>query len=47
MSKGGQPIRSYKLVGAYCVSLGDYALDSTDTGSVVEQEATIAYQYWE
>jgi len=47
MSKGGQPIRNYKLVGAYCVSLGDYALDVADTGSVVEQEATLAYQYWE
>lgn len=47
MSKSGQPIRNYKLVGAYCVSLGEYLLDSTDTGTVVEQDVTLAYQYWE
>lgn len=47
MSKGGVPMKTYKLVGAYCVSLGEYALDATDAGSVVEQQATIAYQYWE
>jgi hypothetical protein len=47
MSKGGQPIRNYKLIGAYCVSMGDYGLDVTDGGTIVEQEATIAYQYWE
>jgi hypothetical protein len=47
MGKGGLPIRTYKLVGAYCKSLGDYALDVTDGGSVVEQVATLAYQYWE
>jgi hypothetical protein len=47
MDKQGLPIKTYKMVGAYCVSLGDYALDITDAGSVVEQQATIAYQYWE
>ena len=46
MNSIGAPIRDYTLWGAYCVSLGDYALDTTDSGSVVTQAATIAYQYW-
>lgn len=47
MSKSGQPIRNYKLIGAYCQSMGDYALDATDAGTIVEQDVTLAYQYWE
>jgi hypothetical protein len=47
MDKAGKPIRNYLLKGAYCVTLGEYGLDMTDSGSVVEQEATIAYQYWD
>jgi hypothetical protein len=46
MNKDGRPMRIYRLIGAYCVSLGDYNLDITDNGGVVEQSATIAYQYW-
>jgi hypothetical protein len=47
MDKTGVPLRTYTLVGAYCQSLGDYALDITNGGDVVEQAATIAYQYWQ
>ena len=46
MDKDGQPVISYKLWGVYCVSLGDYALDIKDSGSIVTQPATLAYQYW-
>lgn len=47
MGKGGNPLVSYILHGVYCVSLGDYALDATDNGAVVEQQVTLAYQYWD
>lgn len=47
MSKSGQPIRQYTLIGAYCTSLGEYGLDATDSGSIVTQDANIAYQYWQ
>jgi len=47
MDKRGVPTITYRLVGAFCVNLGEYALDATDAGTVVEQDAVIAYQYWE
>lgn len=47
MDKAGLPIRTYKLIGAYCRSIGDYTLDATDGGSIVEQQATLAYQFWQ
>lgn len=47
MDKRGNPIRTYKLLGAYCKTIGDYTLDIADGNKVVEQEATLAYQYWE
>lgn len=46
MSKRGQVIRLYNLIGAYCVNIGDYTLDATQAGEIVTQQATIAYQYW-
>lgn len=46
MGKGGQVLRVYQLVGAYCVTMGDYKLDVTTAGEIVTQDATIAYQYW-
>ena len=39
-------IRNYKLIGAYLQSLGDFAYDIKDGGSIVTVAATIAYQYW-
>ena len=46
MGKGGQVIRIYNLIGAYCVNIGDYNLDVTTIGEIVTTQATIAYQYW-
>jgi hypothetical protein len=47
MDKKGTPSLVYRLVGAFCVNLGEYALDATDAGTIVEQDAVLAYQYWE
>jgi hypothetical protein len=46
INKMGDPIRTYTLFGAYCVSIGDLALDITNAGEIIEQQATLAYQYW-
>lgn len=46
MGKGGQILRFYNLVGAYCTKLGTYNLDVTQAGEIVTQQATLAYQYW-
>lgn len=46
MGKGGQVLRNYTLVGAYCTNVGTYNLDITTAGEIVTQQATIAYQYW-
>jgi hypothetical protein len=46
MGKNGQVLRFYNLVGAYCVNIGQYTLNTTTAGEIVEQQATIAYQYW-
>lgn len=46
MGKDGSVLRVYNLIGAYCVSLGNYTLNATAAGEIVEQQATIAYQYW-
>ena len=47
MDKSGSPIRTYKLVGAYCRAIGEYNLDATEGGAIVEQTATLAYQFWQ
>jgi hypothetical protein len=46
MNKMGDPIRTYTLFGAYCVSIGDMTLNITNAGEIIEQQATLAYQYW-
>ena len=46
MDKGGNVIRPYTLVGAYCVNVGTYTLNSTTAGEIVELPATLAYQFW-
>ena len=46
LDKAGNPIRTYTLFGAYCVSVGDMALDITNAAEIIEQQATLAYQYW-
>ncbi|NBO98669.1 MAG: hypothetical protein EBU90_00810 [Proteobacteria bacterium] len=46
MGKGGQVLRVYNLVGAYCTNIGQYTLNSTTAGEIVELQATIAYQFW-
>lgn len=46
MGKGGQVLRNYNLVGAYCTNVGQYNLNSTTGGDIVELQATIAYQFW-
>jgi len=46
MGKDGGVLRVYNLIVAYCVSLGAYNLNVTQAGEIVEQQATLAYQYW-
>lgn len=43
---GPKPVRTYKLWGAYLVSLADTLYDVKDTGTVATINATFAYQYW-
>jgi len=40
------PVRSYTLFGVYVQALGDAAYDIKDTGTVVQVQATLAYQFW-
>lgn len=42
----GNSIRQYRLIGVYCKSIGELEYDVTDDGSIVEFDATLAYQYW-
>jgi hypothetical protein len=46
INKDGSPLRTYTLFGAYCVSLGELTLDVTTAGDILNQQATLAYQYW-
>ena len=38
--------RSYTFYGAYCKSLGAINLDITQSGEIITQQVTMAYQYW-
>jgi len=46
LDKAGNPLREYTLFGAYCQSVGDLTVNLTTAGEVLEQQATMAYQYW-
>ena len=46
LDKNGVPIRTYTLVGAYCQAVGDLTVNLTSAGEILEQQATLAYQYW-
>lgn len=46
MDKQGIPSLTYNLIGAYCTNVGEYALDVTSAGEIVELPITIAYQFW-
>lgn len=46
INKDGTPLRTYTFFGAYCVSLGELTLDVTTAGDILNQQATLAYQYW-
>lgn len=46
INKDGNPLRTYTFFGAYCVSLGELTLDVTTAGDILNQQATLAYQYW-
>jgi len=46
LDKAGTPLRIYTLYGAYCQAVGDLTVNLTSAGEVLEQQATIAYQYW-
>ena len=46
MSKDGLPISTYNLIGAYIQNIGSWTLNTTTEGTIVESQATIAYQYW-
>lgn len=43
---GTNVIAQYNLIGAYCQSIGTFALDTTAAGAIIETDVTIAYQYW-
>jgi hypothetical protein len=46
LDKAGNPLREYTLYGAWCQQVGDLTVNLTSAGEVLEQQATIAYQYW-
>ena len=46
LDKNGTPIRTYTLFGAYCQNVGDLTVNLTSAGEILEQTATLAYQYW-
>jgi len=46
IDKQGTPLRTYTLFGAYCQNIGDLTVNLTSAGEVLEQTATLAYQYW-
>jgi hypothetical protein len=46
IDKEGNPLRTYTLFGCYCQSIGDLAVNLTSSGEILEQQATLAYQYW-
>jgi len=46
IDKNGNPLRTYTLFGAWVQQVGALALDVTTSGEIIEQEVTIAYQYW-
>ena len=46
LDKNGIPIRTYTLFGAYCQSVADLTVNVTSAGEILEQQATLAYQYW-
>jgi hypothetical protein len=46
VDKNFAALRTYNLIGAYVVSIGNTSYDIGDNGSIVKVEATLAYQYW-
>lgn len=46
LDKKGNPLREYTLYGAYCQTIGDLTVNLTNAGEVMEQQTTIAYQFW-
>ena len=46
LNKLNQPIREYKLYGAYVRTIGDSAYNIGDAGSIVTVQTTLAYHFW-
>jgi hypothetical protein len=46
LDKLGNPLREYTLFGAYCQTVGDLTVNLTSAGEILEQQATLAYQFW-
>lgn len=46
LDKKGLPLRQYTLYGAWCQAVGDLSVNLTSAGEILEQTATLAYQYW-
>jgi hypothetical protein len=46
IDKKGNALRTYTLFGCFCTKIGSFSLDITTTGTLVETDATLAYQYW-
>lgn len=46
LGKDARAVRTYNLIGAYVVSVGDSSYNLTDSGTIVTVPAVLAYQYW-
>ena len=46
LNKVMEPIRSYKLFGAYVTNVGEATYNLGDSGTIQTVNATLAYQYW-
>jgi len=46
MNKQNQPIRDYKMFGAYVMNIGSSQYNIGDAGTIVTVQSTLAYHYW-
>ena len=48
IDKSGNPIpnKTYTLYGAWLQQVNELTVNLTSAGEILEQQATIAYQYW-
>jgi hypothetical protein len=46
MDKSGAPVRIYNLYGVWVKQINEATLNLTTAGEIIEQQVTLAYQYW-